>query len=59
MRFKFNGGLGAYLCDNCSKIMWTSSDVPTEYKKLSVQELASKYILCEDCSLETTPKKIL
>ena len=56
MRYKFNNGNGAYLCDNCSKIMWTDRDVPERYKKLTPKEVSERYVLCRDCALGITLK---
>lgn len=60
MKVKFNGGLGAFLCDKCSRIVYTFSDVPEDIKQIYLrnnpEEVKNYKIICKNCQENETGK---
>lgn len=49
MKIKFNNGNGAYLCDRCSKIVYTNFTKPKSWDSLSTEELQKMPLICDEC----------
>jgi hypothetical protein len=56
--FKFNGGNGAILCNNCGKIILTGKQIPERFWKVATGESGETYkdigpqFCCDKCEDE-------
>ena len=56
--FKFNGGKGAILCNNCGKIILTGKQIPERFWKAATEEDGESYedigpqFYCDECEDE-------
>ncbi len=55
MIVKFNGGLGAVLCSNCWKVMYSGASLPKEFKEAILNGTATQMpeiFCCDECEKE-------
>ena len=64
LKFKFNSGLGAVLCSNCSKIIMSGGCIPQyiwehvgSYNTKSIEDLPPMFC-CKECEEEYKKKNI-
>jgi len=55
--YKFNGGLGAVLCNNCHAIIWTGNNMPDELKKSENFYDLGPFFCDDKCKQEFYEKK--